>query len=389
MEPVDRRMLKAMLTQVAVESLGIDPRVASQGSHHLPAAGSITISAEQLVGLMDKLLDILSAVLAEAGYADGNEGGEEEWPQVLLSQAIEQLILATQAEGRAEATLKDYRKKLSQFLDFAGDRCVSDVLASDIRSFLVSLYDRGLSKPYVAGFVRAIRRLFNWCEGEGFIVDNPMQRIKTPELGDPEPKCIEWEDFERLLETTREDTVADRRDAAILIALYDIGCRVSALCGLRCCDLDLAKGLVRVREKKVKKARWKPISRPTREAIEAWLEVRPEVETDALFVSLSTNFRSIKGEGLKVTSIGQMLKRRARQAGVTGRVNPHSFRHAFGRDYILNGGDLATGAELMGNSVGVMTKHYARFRVKELQEKHAKHSPIACRFEGARGGQND
>jgi site-specific recombinase XerD len=60
---------------------------------------------------------------------------------------------------------------------------------------------------------------------------------------------------------------------------------------------------------------------------------------------------------------------------VTGRVNLHSFRHAFGRDYILNGGDLATGAELMGNSVGVMTKHYARFRVKELREKHAKHSP--------------
>ncbi|MBN1812073.1 MAG: site-specific integrase [Anaerolineae bacterium] len=72
---------------------------------------------------------------------------------------------------------------------------------------------------------------------------------------------------------------------------------------------------------------------------------------------------------------------------MTGRVNPHSFRHAFGRDYILNGGDLATGAELMGNSVGVMTKHYARFRVKELQEKHAKHSSIACRLENLRGTQ--
>jgi hypothetical protein len=158
----DRQMLKVMLTQVAVESLGIDPRVADQGLRRLPATDSITISAGQLVGLVDKLLDILSAVLAEAGrHADGNEGGGEGRSQVLLSQAIEQLILATRAEGKAKATLKDYRKKLSQFLDFAGDRYMSDIQASDIRHFLVSLRERGLSEPYVAGFVRAVRRLFN------------------------------------------------------------------------------------------------------------------------------------------------------------------------------------------------------------------------------------
>ena len=76
-----------------------------------------------------------------------------------------------------------------------------------------------------------------------------------------------------------------------------------------------------------------------------------------------------------------MLKRRAKQAGVKGHVNPHSFRHAFARDYILSGGDLATLSQLMGHSSILVTKkYYARFNVKELQEKHARHSPVAWRL---------
>ena len=73
-----------------------------------------------------------------------------------------------------------------------------------------------------------------------------------------------------------------------------------------------------------------------------------------------------------------MLRRLARKAGITGPVNPHSFRHGFAREYLLSGGDLATLADLLGHSdVQVTWQSYAIFRTSELQAKHDKHSPIA------------
>jgi len=51
-----------------------------------------------------------------------------------------------------------------------------------------------------------------------------------------------------------------------------------------------------------------------------------------------------------------MLKRRAKRAGVQGRSNPHAFRHAFAREYLMSGGDLATLYQLMGHGSVKVTK---------------------------------
>ena len=73
-----------------------------------------------------------------------------------------------------------------------------------------------------------------------------------------------------------------------------------------------------------------------------------------------------------------MLRRRAKQADVEGRANPHSFRHALAREYLMDGGDLASLSDLLGHSsVEVTKKSYAVFSVAELQAKHARHSPVA------------
>ncbi len=72
-----------------------------------------------------------------------------------------------------------------------------------------------------------------------------------------------------------------------------------------------------------------------------------------------------------------MLNRRGKRAGVKGKVNPHAFRHGFAREYILNGGDLASASEIMGHSSLAVTKDfYAMFSIEELREKHDAFSPL-------------
>jgi integrase/recombinase XerD len=75
-----------------------------------------------------------------------------------------------------------------------------------------------------------------------------------------------------------------------------------------------------------------------------------------------------------------MLKRRAKEAGIEGPVNPHGFRHFFAREFLLSGGDLATLADLMGHSsVEVTRNSYAIFTERELK-KHRRYSPIVQVF---------
>ncbi len=76
-----------------------------------------------------------------------------------------------------------------------------------------------------------------------------------------------------------------------------------------------------------------------------------------------------------------MLNRRAKQAGVTGPHNPHSFRHRFAINFLTNGGDIGVLSKLMGHSsVTVTIRWYGRFAFKELQKLHEKHSLVLKMF---------
>ena len=71
------------------------------------------------------------------------------------------------------------------------------------------------------------------------------------------------------------------------------------------------------------------------------------------------------------------MRRLAGKAGIKGRFNPHSLRHAFARRVLQQGADLATVSQLMGHSsVEVTVRFYARWADDELGELHDRYSPL-------------
>jgi site-specific recombinase XerD len=109
-----------------------------------------------------------------------------------------------------------------------------------------------------------------------------------------------------------------------------------------------------------------------RRALVAWLEVRPQDKGPWVFVGLTPKSKQVNAH-----TVGKMLKRRGEQAGCSGPVNPHAFRHGFARSYLSAGGDLGTLLHILGHSsVAVTVEYYAVFTTDELQRQHAKHSPV-------------
>jgi len=316
---------------------------------------------------------------------------------MLLTEAIEALLIATRADGRSPSTVIGYRRKLKPLVVFLDDVQVEEVTTGDLRRYIVHLMDRstrwsdhpyhdevagGLSPFTVAGHVRAVKRLFNWLEAEGMLQVNPARRIKMPQPKRREPKGISQQDFLALLTTTEAGSVADLRDRAILMFLADTGCRVQGMCGLQVQDVDFDAGFAAVTEKG-NKTRLVLFNPPTAESLRDWLRVRPGHQGPWVFIGLGP-----KAQGaLSPNGVAQMLKRRAKRAGVAGAVNPHSFRHAFARGFLLSGGDLGTLADILGHSSVEVTKaFYGIFTIQELQEKHQRHSPVARMFGG---GEDD
>ncbi len=316
-----------------------------------------------------------------------------------LSEAIEALLLATQANGRSSRTVEAYREKLSYLLEALGDVPVETITVADLRRYVAGQLARttdyqpdnppsGSLSPFtVAGRVRALKRLFNFLVDEELLDANPARRIKTPHPRRVIPKGITHADLGRLLDSTKAGGLLDLRDRAIMLLLADTGCRLSGLCGLRLSDVELEARRALVTEKGEK-------TRPvyfldlTANALGAWLKVRPNADTDALFLSL-TRWGTPQGPLTGVT-VSRMLSRRAERVGITGKVNAHSFRHAFARDFLMSGGDLAALSDLLGHSDVLVTKEfYGILTGEELRQKHAQHSPIKWLVEGGNDGDHD
>lgn len=300
---------------------------------------------------------------------------------MLLSEAIEALAIATRANGRSLRTVQTYYEKLGQLLAFLGDVHVEEISTGDLRRFLVAQHDKGLSPFTIKTRVRAFKRLFNFLVAEGILEDNPAERIETPKAERREPKGIEWDDFIALLKTTEAGGVLDLRDRALILLLFDTGCRVGGICGLRVGDVDLERRRAMVTEKGGK-TRLVFFQELTAEALAAWLEVRPQDRGEWLFVSFKG-----KHQQLTISGVHHVLKGRGKRAGCTGPVNPHAFRHGFARAYLLAGGDLRTLSSILGHSSVVVTAaFYAVFVADELQRQHAKYSPIT-RLGGCKNGE--
>lgn len=283
-----------------------------------------------------------------------------------LHAAIQEFILASGADGLRDKTIGWYRSILGKFGERLGKRQMDVITANEIRAYLVYLREAGYSPETVSGHSRALHRFFRWCASE-YNLPNPMANIKYPRQPKPAvSKSVMVEDVIKLLEACDESWLG-KRDKAMIAFLMDTGCRAAGLCSLKMVDLDMVKYRAYVVEKGQKR-RALMFSDLTAHLLREWLYVRSDVQTV---------FHSRNGLSMTPDSLLHMINRLKERAGVKGRVNPHAFRHGFAREYLKQGGDLATLSRLMGHTNPATTAmFYGVFAEDELAEAHRKHTPM-------------
>jgi integrase/recombinase XerD len=273
-------------------------------------------------------------------------------------------------------TVSAYSRDLSRFSTALAGQKVDSVTTADIRDFLISLREQGLSPASVARSLSSIKSFFKYlCQDKQF-KDNPAEILETPKRWRKLPDVLSSEDVDTLLKSPDLESVLGLRDKAMLEVLYASGLRVSELINLKVSQLDMQVGYLRTLGKGSKE-RIVPIGAMAKKAVEDYiLNSRPALvssrkdggKPEELFVTR-------RGRGMTRQGFWKLLKGYVTQANIRASVSPHTLRHAFATHLLERGADLRSVQQMLGHSDISTTQIYTHILGKRMLEIHQQFHP--------------
>jgi integrase/recombinase XerD len=276
-------------------------------------------------------------------------------------------------EGLANNTLAAYRRDLTLYADWlaARGRQLAGSGEEDLNAYFAARH--GQTKATTANRrLTVFKRFFRWALRERLVEADPTLRLLSARQPLRVPKTLTEAQVEALLDAPDVETPLGLRDRTMLELSYASGLRVSELVTLKTFNVGMAEGVLRVLGKGSKE-RLVPFGQVARDWIERYLrEARPAIlggqQTEDLFVTA-------RGHGMTRVMFWMIVKKHAREAGITAPLSPHTLRHAFATHLLNHGADLRAVQMLLGHadiSTTTIYTHVARERLKQL---HAQHHP--------------
>lgn len=277
--------------------------------------------------------------------------------------------------GRAPRTSENYKRYLERFIEFAGDIEVENITSELIRKYrlwlnrVISEKGSELATITQAYHLIALRGFLDYLSKRDIDTLAP-NKIDLPKTHRKQVTFLHFEEVERMLDAVpSDDTPQHLRDRAIMELLFSSGLRVSELCNLDRDHINLARREFMVRGKG-QKDRPVFISNAAARAIEAYLSVRTDT-LPALFLNYSrNNTSSTSGDYRRLLprSIQRMVTKYAKLAGITKHVSPHTMRHSFATDLLMNGADIRSVQSMLGHSNISTTQVYTHVTDAHLKE---------------------
>lgn len=279
--------------------------------------------------------------------------------------------------GRSVKTVENYDRYLMRFFDFAKVKKPGDLTEEQIREFRLFLNRQAgtkvgsrtepMKRRTQNYYLIALRAFLKFLRKRGIESVSP-ERIELAKVPERSLDLISQQELDRLLASTRVDSLEGKRDKAILELLFSTGLRISELCSLSIDDVDLSRDEFSVRGKG-DKVRVVFLSDAAKSAIKNYLAARKDMD-DALFVRYGR--KSHIGEEARVTprTVQRLLKSYATKAGITRKVTPHVIRHSFATDLLSNGADLRSVQALLGHAHIGTTQIYTHVTDAHLRAVH-------------------
>lgn len=281
-------------------------------------------------------------------------------------------------QNRSQKTIRNYDHYLTRLIDFGGDIDSTDITPELVRKWRLWLNRLGtntsdeLGKNTLNYHLIALRSFLKFCAKRNLDA-MPADKVELAKTVRKQVTYLSYDEVRMLFDTIKIDSTAGLRDRAILELLFSSGLRVSELVNLNIDHVNLKRKEFTVRGKGQK-------DRPVFVSDEAayWVQRYLDKRTDtanALFTRIGGQ-KTIDRTGnylrLTARSIQRMVARYAKLAGITKHVSPHTLRHSFATDLLMNGADIRSVQAMLGHSNIATTQIYTHVTDPYLHDVHSK-----------------
>jgi len=280
-------------------------------------------------------------------------------------------------KNRSQLTIRNYDHYLNFFLEWALIHRPEEITAELVRRFRLHLNrykdkkEKSLKKVTQDYYIIALRGFLSYLAKRD-IKTLPSEKVELGKTQEREVEFLQIEEIKRLISVTRGNSLSDLRDRAILELLFSTGLRVSELTNLNRENINLKNGEFSVRGKGGK-IRLVFISDSAKDSLVRYIEKRKDPDP-ALFINSkkakTKNNKDISVSRLTPRSIQRIIKKYATRAGIVKKVTPHTLRHSFATDLLMNGADIRSVQSMLGHSSITTTQIYTHITNQHLKDIH-------------------
>jgi len=236
-------------------------------------------------------------------------------------------------------------------------------------------YVSGLKESHSAGgvnqHIKVLKILFKFMIEEGVITENPSKKISRIKTDQAAIATFSNNQITVMLDVTKHHMdFPGIRNYTLITLLYDTGCRISELLGLKIRDIQIDEKILTVRGKGGKR-RAVPFGDRSLISLVKYLNKR-----NKLFEKERVLFLTKFGDPLTLRMTNKIIERIGEKAKVKNiRLSAHTFRHTFAKNWLMNGGDIFSLQKILGHRTLEMVRNYVNITFKDIQSQHSKFSP--------------
>ena len=274
--------------------------------------------------------------------------------------------------GYSKDTIRRYKFSIQAYCKFSNISEIEQVSEESARKmFYHGRTDRNWKPNTFICYHKSLLVFFRWCVEEGYLENNPMEKIECPKLEKRIPPKLTRQDSVRLLDIVfnypYKYSYLRYRNHAIFSTFLLAGLRKKELINLKFTDVDIENMTIFVRQGKGAKDRIIPMCYRLAETLKKYLVERVRLHKTApeFFCSLNRNM-GITDIGLK-----RMVEKFRDESGIQFTI--HKLRHTFATLMLESGCDIFSLSKMLGHNDIKTTTIYLAASAEHLRRQMTKH----------------
>ena len=264
-----------------------------------------------------------------------------------IKNLLPKFIDSLTEKKRSPATILAYRSDLTQLVDFLIGRekvLPEQVRPDDLDGFRDTLLNDKYTPKSVSRKLNAVKTFFRWMISENIISSDVSASVAHPKIESALPKFLSPIEYRALRDVVRSDI----RIAAIIELILQTGLRISEVASLK--SENIKDRVMKIEAYATQPERSVPLNKPGQDILNAYLAIRPKVESPYVFISKN-------GKALAVRNIRASIARYVQKAELPA-YSVNDLRTTFIVENLKAGVDMVLLSQVSGHKRLSTTERY-------------------------------